>query len=348
MKTLAAVLVEPGRPLELVELEIPALAAGQVLVQIAVSGVCHTQLLEVRGLRGPDPYLPHCLGHEASGTVLEVGSGVTRCRPGDRVLLSWIKGPGHDVPGTCYRWNGRTVNAGGVTTFSRHAVVSENRLTVLPETIDDRAAALLGCAVATGFGSVVNTAAVRPGQSVAVWGTGGVGLCAVAAAVLCGAMPVVAIDLEAKRLEAALRLGATATIRVTDEEPVEQTLQSLCPAGLDIAVESSGRPEIVRQALQAVRPRGGTVVVVGNAPFGQRVEIDPRELNQGKRLLGTWGGDNRPEFDFPRYVRFVESGRLNLDPFLHDVYPLEEINRALDDLAHRRAIRPLIDMRLEP
>ncbi len=129
MKTTAAILVETGKPLELAELDIPALKPGQVLVEIAFSGVCHTQLSEVRGHRGQDNFLPHCLGHEASGTVRELGAGVTKVADGDRVVLSWIKGSGANVPGTVYGWDGRKVNAGGVTTFMRHAVISENRLT---------------------------------------------------------------------------------------------------------------------------------------------------------------------------------------------------------------------------
>ncbi|HEX8096993.1 MAG TPA: alcohol dehydrogenase catalytic domain-containing protein, partial [Pyrinomonadaceae bacterium] len=129
MKTTAAILVKTGGPLELVELEIPALKPGQALVEVAWSGVCHTQVLECRGYRGEDKFLPHCLGHEGSGVVKEVGPGVGKIKPGDRVILSWIKGSGGDVPGTVYSWGGRKVNAGGITTFSRHSVISENRLT---------------------------------------------------------------------------------------------------------------------------------------------------------------------------------------------------------------------------
>ena len=133
MKTEAAVLVETGKPLELVSLEIPPLSRGQCLVEVAYSGACHTQILEARGRRGEDPWLPHCLGHEASGIVLEVGDGVTRASPGDRVALSWIKANGVEAGGSTYDWNGKTVNAGAVTTFQRHTVVSENRVTALPD-----------------------------------------------------------------------------------------------------------------------------------------------------------------------------------------------------------------------
>lgn len=345
MKTLAAVLEQIGQPVLLAELEIPPLKPGQVLIHVAFAGVCHTQLLECRGHRGPDPYLPHGLGHEGSGTVLEVGMGVTKCRPGDRVALSWIKGVGADVPGTVYSWNGRTVNAGGVTTFARHTVVSENRVTVLPAGFDLRDAALLGCAVATGVGSVLNTASVRPGQSVAVFGTGGVGLCAVAGARLAGAQPIVAIDVSPERLRVARDLGATHTIQAGEQEPLS-ALQALCPGGVDVTVEVSGRPNVMLQALRAVRPQGGVAVVVGNAHHGEVMALDPREMNQGKRLLGTWGGDNMPDRDFPRYCRLIQSGRLDLAPLRSQPFRLGDVNEALAALEQRQVARPLIDMQL--
>lgn len=343
VKTTAAVLVQTGRPLELAELEVPALKAGQVLVEIACSGVCHTQLLECRGERGEDPYLPHCLGHEASGTVLDAGRGVTKCRPGERVILSWIKGRGADVPGTIYDWNGRAVNAGGVTTFSRHAVVSENRVSALPAEIDLRDAALIGCAVATGAGAVFNTAKLAGGNSVAVFGAGGIGLCAVLAAATVGAKPVIAVDVNPARLQAAAALGATHSFDAAAVDPVE-AIRELLPQGVDVAIEASGRPDVMRLALAAVRPRGGTAVVIGNARHGERLEIDPRELNQGKRLLGTWGGDSDPDRDFPRYCKLIAEGRFRLEQLRGDLFPLSDINAALQALETGRAVRPLIDM----
>jgi len=343
VKTTAAILVETGRSLVLADLEIPALQPGQVLVEIAYSGVCHTQLLEARGHRGHDPYLPHCLGHEGSGTVREVGTDVTKCRAGDRVILSWLKGSGANVPGTVYQWSGKSVNAGGVTTFSRHAVVSENRVTVVPKSLDGRAAALLGCAVPTGVGSVLNTAAPQTGQSLAVFGTGGIGLCSVAAAAIAGATPVIAIDVNPERLDVAGKMGASHCIDASDDDPVEQ-IEKICPDGVDYAIEASGRPDVMLQALQAVRAQGGTAVVVGNAHYGERIELDPGLLNQGKRLMGTWGGDSLPDRDFPKYCDLIEAGRLDISPLLSKPYSLAEINTALDDLETRSVARPMIDM----
>lgn len=343
MKTIAAVLVETGRPLELVELTIPAPKPGQAIVEISFSGVCHTQLLESRGLRGEDRFLPHCLGHEGSGVVLETAPGTTRVKPGDRVILSWIKGSGANVAGTVYDWNGRAVNAGAITTFQRHAVVSENRLTVVPDGLPMATAALVGCAVPTGVGVVFNTAAARPGQSLAVFGVGGVGLCAVSAAAALSCDPIIAIDLLPGKLEAARRMGATHTVDASSGDVVA-AIRAICPNGLDIAIEASGRPPVMVQALTAVRPQGGAAVVLGNARFGETIAFDPQQLNQGKRLLGSWGGDSEPDRDYARYCRLLASRRIDVSPLLSTPYPLERINAALDDLEAGRAVRPLIDM----
>jgi S-(hydroxymethyl)glutathione dehydrogenase / alcohol dehydrogenase len=344
MKTRAAIVVETGRPLEIVDLIVPPLLPGQVLVEVAYSGVCHTQLGEARGQRGPDPYLPHCLGHEASGHVREVGAGVSHVRVGDAVMLSWIKGPGANVPSTVYEWNGRKVNAGGVTSFARFTVVSENRLTPLPADFPLRQAALLGCPVPTGVGAVLNTAGARPGQSLVVFGAGGVGCCAIAGARLAGCDPIVAVDLFEWKLELAQQFGATFTVQASGEV-VERVLQA-AGGPLDFAVEVTGRPTVMQQALRVVRPQGGIAVVIGNARYGEKLEIDPRLLNDGKQLRGSWGGDNVPERDFPRYLHLVQRGRLDLTPLLGKTYSLQDVNRALQDLESGAAARPLLDLAL--
>lgn len=343
MKTLAAILVETGKPLALEELEIPALKPGQVLTQIACSGVCHTQVLECRGLRGEDKFVPHCLGHEAGGTVLEIGAGVTKVKPGDAVILSWIKGSGANVPGTTYTWRGRNVNAGAVTTFSQHAVVSENRLTIKPAALSMTQAALLGCAVPTGAGAVFNAAQPRAGQSLVVFGIGGVGGCAVGAAVAAGCNPVIAVDVVPEKLELARALGATHVVHGRQEDAV-QAIAKICPGGADFAIEATGRPEVMRQALQCVRQQGGTAVVIGNAPFGQMLTLDPFQFNLGKRLLGTWGGDSVPDRDYPRFGELIASGKLPLHGLTTRAYALTEINQAIDDLEAARVARPIVEM----
>ena len=345
MKTLAAILVETGRPLELVDLEIPPLKPGQVLVEIAYSGVCHTQVGEWLGWRGPDAFLPHCLGHEGCGTVVDIAPGVSRCVPGDEVILSWIKAAGQDIAGTTYQWDHRTVNAGGVTTFSRHAVISENRASRLPAGMPRRAAALVGCAAATGFGSILNTAQVELGESVVIFGVGGIGLCALSAAAATGANPIAAVDTRSQRLEVAQQLGATHIIDASVGDTLS-ALRAICSGGWNVAIEATGQPRVMEMSLAAVRARGGRAVVVGNAKFGVSLTLDPREFNQGKRLLGTWGGDTVPDRDFPKYCDWIASGKTPVESILDREYALPDINAALEDLHAGRCTRPLINMNL--
>lgn len=343
MKTPAAILVETGKPLVLAELEIPALKKGQVLVEIAYSGVCHTQLLESRGYRGEDKFLPHGLGHEGSGKVLETGPEATKVKVDDDVILSWMKGTGLEAGGTVYRWGERPVNAGGITTFSRLSVLSENRLTALPKGIPMRLAAMMGCAIPTGFGSVFNTAQVRSGNSVAVFGAGGIGLCAVAAARLAGCETIVAVDMRQDRLVLAKSLGASHIFNAKDGDPVAEVLK-ICPGGADFAFDATGRPAAMKQALLSVRNQGGAAVIIGNAREGEKLEIDPKQFNLGKRILGTWGGDNQPDRDFPSYCKFISTQKVDLKPLIAQSYSLRDINAALDDLESGKAVRPLIDL----
>jgi S-(hydroxymethyl)glutathione dehydrogenase/alcohol dehydrogenase len=235
------------------------------------------------------------------------------------------------------------VNAGAITTFATHSVISENRLTVMPDGLSMRLAAMIGCAVPTGAGVVFNTARPQPGQSVVVFGVGGIGACAVAAATLCGCMPVIAVDVNPGKLALARQLGATEFVNPKSGDSVNQIL-GLCKGGVDFAIEATGNPTVMRQSLACVRPQGGTAVVIGNAKHGQSLEIDPRELNQGKRLLGTWGGDNAPDRDYPRYCKLIASGRLNLEPLLSRAYGLLDINAALDDLERGHCVRPLVEI----
>ena len=344
MKTEAALLVQTGKPLVLAEIEIPSLKLGQVLVEIAYSGACGTQVMEWRGDKGEDKWVPHCLGHEGTGTVLEIGGAVTKVKAGDKVVLSWIKGNGIEAGGAVYDWDGKKVNAGGITTFQRHAVVSENRLTLLPAGLPMDVAVLLGCAAPTGMGAVYNVLKVQPGDAVVVFGTGGIGLNALMAASLAGAMPVIGIDPNPTRRALARLYGAT---HVLDAEgDVIAEIKKIVPQGVDLAVESSGIPVVMEQAINATRQQGGRAVVIGNAKHGMTLSLNPGVFNQGKSLLGTWGGDSVPDRDYGRYGRLLASGRFPVRDLLSKPYRLAEADQALQDLAAGKVGRPLIDMSL--
>lgn len=340
MRTLAAILVDIDRVV-IDEIDLPSPKPGQVLVEIKYSGICHTQLLEVRGHRGKDPYLPHCLGHEGSGIVVEVGDKVEKVKPGDPVILSWIKGSGANVAGSIFDWKGQKVNAGAITTFSKYSIISENRLTPIPKDFSLKEAALLGCAIPTGVGVVFNTARPRAGESLAVFGCGGIGLCAVMGAAISGCVPIIAVDINPSKLEAAKSMGATHLINASIQDPIE-AIQKI--GSLDFAIEASGNPIAMSQALKAVRPQGGTAVIVGNAHQGQHISLDPKELNQGKRILGTWGGDNNPDIHYPRYCNLIRYGQLKTAPLVEKTYSLSQIELALFHLEKGQVLRPIIDL----
>jgi S-(hydroxymethyl)glutathione dehydrogenase/alcohol dehydrogenase len=346
MKTEAALLVQTGTPLVVTELEIPALKPGQVLVEITFSGACGTQVREWRGDKGEDKWVPHCLGHEGTGIVLETGSAVTRVKAGDKVVLSWIKGSGIEAGGAVYEWDGRKVNAGGVTTFQRHAVVSENRLTLLPSHLPMDVAVLLGCAAPTGMGAVYNVLKIQPGDAIAVFGTGGIGLNALMAAALAGAMPVIGIDPNPTRRALAKIYGATHVIDPVQTDVLAE-IRKIVPQGVDVAVESSGVPAVMEQAVNATRQQGGRAVVIGNAKHSTTLSLNPGVFNQGKSLLGTWGGDSVPDRDYGRFGRLLGSGRFPVRDLLSKPYSLEQADQALQDLASGKVGgRPLIDMSL--
>jgi len=208
--------------------------------------------LEVRGHRGHDAYLPHCLGHEGSGVVVEVGPKVEKVKPGDTVILSWMKGAGANVPGSIFEWKGKKVNAGAITTFSRYSIISENRLIAIPSDFSLKEAALIGCAIPTGLGAVFNTAQPRAGESLAVFGCGGIGLCSLIGAKIMGCVPRIAVDINTQKLAAAKDLGATHCIDASKEDPVA-AIQKIGP--LDYAIEASGNPTVMNQALRSVRPK---------------------------------------------------------------------------------------------
>ena len=342
MKTRAAVLYELNTPLRIEEVELPELRPGQVLVQVAYSGVCHSQLMEVRGNRGPDPYLPHLLGHEGSGVVVEVGKEVRKVQKGDRVVLTWIKGKGADCGGSQYHRNGLAINAGPVTTFSEHTVVSENRCVRWPDGVPMDVAALFGCAVLTGAGVVLNNVRPKEATSIVIWGVGGIGLSAVMGARLCNCTTIIAVDVHESKLNLAREFGATHTINVRSEDPLSRICNIVGPDGVDYAIEAAGRTDTIEQAFQSVRRNGGLCVFASHPPAGERIRLDPHDLISGKQIRGTWGGESQPDEDIPRFAEFYTRNKLSLEKLITRRYSLHEIDRAFDNLEQGNVGRAMV------
>ncbi|MBN1850750.1 MAG: zinc-binding dehydrogenase [Deltaproteobacteria bacterium] len=342
--TEAAVLFETKKDLRITPLQVPELKPGQVLVQIAYSGICHTQLLEVQGAKGKDPYLPHTLGHEGSGSVICVSETVTKVKPGDHVVLSWIKGSGAEVPSTRYASNQGHIHSGAISTFMQYAVISENRVTSIPYAIPLREAALLGCAIPTGVGMVFNTSGLRPGGSLAVFGVGGIGMSAIHAAEILNASIIIAVDIHEHKLEWAKHFGATHVIHAGKEDAPQRILNITNQKGVDCAIESAGMAHVMEAAFKATRKNGGICILAGNLPHGEAISINPFDLIQGKKIIGTWGGETRIDQDIPFYVNLYLAGRLHLNDFITHEYTLGQINHALQDLQGGKVGRALIKM----
>ena len=370
MKITAAVLDRVGakgpfglsRPLRIAELELSPPRPGELLVRIDAAGLCHSDLSVVNGDR-PRP-MPMALGHEASATVMEAGDPDGAFRPGDRVVLAFLPacgqcpacGAGQGFlcqPAAVANGEGRMLRGGrrlqegdavvqhhlGVSAFATHAVVDARSAVKIDADIRPEIAALFGCAVLTGVGAVINTAAVRPGESVVIYGLGGVGLSAVLGAVAVSAQPVIAVDPVVSKRELALQLGAAAA--VAPEEAVE-TVARLTDGGADVAVESVGKASVLEAAYKATR-RGGRTVTVGLPNPAEMLSIPAVSLvGDGKTLMGSYMGSSIPSRDVPRYIALWRAGRLPVERLLTSVSPLSDINRLLDELAAGQAIRQIM------
>ncbi|MCH9627853.1 MAG: Aryl-alcohol dehydrogenase [Chlamydiales bacterium] len=338
MKTTAAVLTKQKEPLEIQELTIPELQPGQVLVRVAYSGLCHSQLNEINGLKGEDRFIPHTLGHEGSGVVEAIGPGVSKVKVGDHAVLTWIKGTGADVPGCCYGH----VNSGAISTFMTHAVISENRIVPIPKEMPLREAALLGCAIPTGAGVVKNEMKLHEGNSFAVFGSGGVGLSALLAAKGAKAHPIIAVDVSESKLARACACGATHTINAKERDPIAAIFEMTEGAGVDFVFESAGRRDAMEKAFGSLKAPNGLCVLAGNLPKGEQISIDPFELIRGKRIIGTWGGKSAIDQDVAHYVDLFLNKRIDLSQLITHEVPLDQINHLVDELQAGKVGRGLV------
>ena len=340
----AAILVESKKPLIIEDITLPeSLEFGQVLVDVHYSGICGAQINEIDAAKGPDKFLPHLLGHEGSGVVHEVGPGVNTVKKGDPVVLHWRPSKGIQSPTPKYEWNGKQVNAGWVTTFNEQAIISENRLTVIPNNFDMRIAPLFGCAVTTAFGVVNNDAQIKVGQSVVIFGIGGVGLNIAQAANMVSAHPIVGIDLLEHKLEMGKQFGLSHSV-VGGKTNVNDSIRDIVgPQGADVVIETTGNSRVIEQAYELTNPDGKTILV-GVPKKGDNISIYSLPLHFNKVLTGSHGGDADPDLDIPRYIDLIEAGKMTLDGLITHEFELDEVNEALNLFRSRSAGRIILNL----
>lgn len=354
------------KPLRIEELDLAPPQVGEVLVEVKAAGLCHSDLSVINGDR-PRP-VPMALGHEAAGIVREIGPNVTRFKPGDHVVMVFVPSCGHCIscaegrpalcePGNAANGRGELIGGGrrlslkaepvqhhvGVSAFATHAVLSENSLVKIDDDVPFEIAALFGCAVLTGVGAVVNSAALRPGQSVAVVGLGGVGLSALLGAVAAGADPIVAIDLSPEKLAFAKELGATDCFDARDENLIE-AVKKATGGGVDVAIELAGSVRALDTAF-AVTKRGGTTVTAGLANPAHSFSFPPVKLvGEERTIRGSYVGSCVPLRDIPRFISLYKRGHLAVDKLMTSKSGLDGINAALDQLAAAKTVRHVIVM----
>lgn len=372
MKVRAAVLRQMGLPapyaqskplvIETVELDPPG--PGEILVKVLAAGLCHSDLSVIDGSR--PRVMPMVMGHEAAGEVVQAGEGVQDLKPGDRVVFSFVPVCGHCLPcasgrpalcepgakanvaGTLLSGERRWHDAEplnhhlGVSAFADHTVVSARSAVKIDPSLKPEIAALFGCAVMTGMGAVVNTARVAPGESVAVFGLGGVGLSAVLGAKAAGAYPLVAVDVVPQKLELARELGATHCIQAGPGVDVAALIKEATAGGVHHAIESVGHEQVLAQAYAATR-RGGTTITVGLPHPSKQFSISAVSLVAEERTVkGSYLGSCVPTRDIPRFIALHQAGQLPVEKLLTQTIRLEDINEAFDKLAAGLAVRQVV------
>jgi S-(hydroxymethyl)glutathione dehydrogenase/alcohol dehydrogenase len=365
MKSRAAILFEPGQKLEIREVDVQDPAPGEVRIELAAAGVCHTDLHVMTGdIKAP---LPAILGHEGAGVVTDVGAGVTSVKPGDHVIPLWRLScgeceycsdgrPALCAVGTDIRTSGRLLDGtsrfslggeeikhfAGVSAFSNYTVLPEGAVLKIPEDLPLELAALMGCAVITGVGAVINAADVAEGKTVAVFGAGGVGVNVVQGALLAGAEKIIAVDRYDSRLEQAKQFGATHIVNASEVDAVEAIRELTDGRGVDYAFEAVGLAAVVRQAFDCLAKRG-VAMIVGIPPMGSDVTVSSTMLVYEEReLRGSLYGSAAPRVDIPKMIDLYRDGQLKLDELLTHRFPIEEINEAYDALQSGETLRSVV------
>jgi S-(hydroxymethyl)mycothiol dehydrogenase len=347
-----------GKPVEVVEVRVPDPGPGEARVQVKACGVCHTDLHYREG--GINDDFPFLLGHEAAGVVESVGDGVSNVEPGDYVVIAWRAPCGlcrsckRGRPWYCFdsrnaaqpmtlASEGAALSpALGIGAFAEMTLVAAGQCVPVASEARPEAAGLIGCGVMAGFGAAVNTGGVRPGDTVAVIGCGGVGDAAIAGATYAGARRVIAVDIDDRKLEWARGFGATDTINSQSTDPVE-AIQSLTDGnGADVVIEAVGSPETYRQAFFA-RDLAGTLVQVGVPNPTMMIELPLIEMfGRGGALKSSWYGDCLPSRDFPLLIDLYLSGKLDLDGFVSETIPLEGIEDAFEKMHRGEVLRSVV------
>lgn len=338
----AAVLLEINKNLKIVDLKIPTLKKGQVLVKIIYSGICRSQIMEITGGRDNKKWLPHLLGHEASGIVSDIGPGVKKVKKGDEVILSWIKSKGIDSEPIKFFHKKKKINAGKVTTFSNFSVVSENRVTKKPKNISLKNSVFLGCAFSTGMGMILKEIDTIKNMNVVLIGLGGIGLGALIALKYRKIKNIIVIDINKKKRDLAKRFGVKDFFSSINDLTLKRVNDKF-KKGVDLCIESAGDIKTIEYGLKLIH-NSGRIHFASHPNNKLKLNIDPHELILGKKITGSWGGSVDPDIDFKKFSKILKKMKFNSNIISSKVYNLENINSAIKEFKLKKNFRPIIKM----
>ena len=342
----AAVLEEINEPLVVAEVGLTPLTRGQVLVRVLLSGICGAQLQEIAGYKGNAKFVPHLMGHEGVGIVEEIGEGVTTVKIGDKVVMHWRKGEGIESDFPTYIYKNKKIQSGKVTTFSEYAIVSENRITMVPHDTPNELCALLGCSLSTALGAVNTEAKLEPGETIMIVGAGGLGANLIRAAQLAKAGKIISVDIHEHKRDWVKELGADLYINTLSEDLREALLAGAELEEVDVIIDTSGAKRGIETALPLLSGKG-RFIMLGQPKPGETIELtDAVHMfgGEGKSIKATQGGKFAPHEEIPRYIALYKEGTLVVDDLITHRIKLEEINEAFDLLRKGLAARILIDM----
>lgn len=350
-ETTAAILVASNSPLVIDEIKMPKeLDAGQVLVEVITSGICGAQINEIDAVKGPDKFLPHLLGHEGFARVLEIGPGVKTVVPNDFVVMHWRPGSGIQSSPAIYEWQGKRLNAGWVTTFNNHAVVSENRVTkILPSDNDKNVLPLLGCALTTALGVLENDAQVNFRDSILLIGCGGVGLALIMISKIFGVNNIVAVDIMDEKLKYASDFGAVKTFKFTTKEETLSQLSKFYAGGgaPSVAIDTTGNTDSIELCYE-VSSAKGKVILVGVPKSDLSARLYTLPLHFGKIIKGSHGGNSNPDIDIPLLLELIQKRVLNFENYPIQNFRLTEINEGIMKLRSGASSgRLIVDFQLD-
>ena len=339
----AAILKNLKKPLVIKNLKFPKLSRGQVLVKIFYSGICRSQIFEIDGCRGKDRWLPHLLGHEGSGIIVDIGYGVKKVKKNDEVILTWIKGKGIDANQPKYASNDIKINSGKVSTFSNYAVVSENRVIKKPKNLSFDLAVLFGCAVPTGMGMVTNEVKNVSNKSFAIVGIGGVGVFSIIALKKRKVKEIIAIDKSSTKLNLARKLGIKKCFNISEKKFMRKFLKATKNGGVDYCLETTGTTHGIEQGFSLINKNNGKLLFASHPPSGKKIKIDPHELIKGKKISGSWGGGTNPDTDIIKYYNILKQSKINFKKFIK-IYKFNQINPAIKEAKKSNFTRIILEM----